>query len=449
MHFDTLVIGGGLCGALVADHLSRAGRRVLTFEAGPVPRRPLPGDYPCFLRATKRLTAVDASRWRYRAPRGYAWHRVRALGGRTLLWGGWMMRPRADYFRWRRALGAAWPRELEQLAPWVALAERRLHVMSGARGQVHRRLATLGLDALVKREAVLRRGSRMLTAADLAWRRVRQATALSFESSARGVAVRLADGTVLEARKLVLAASPVETARIIEASRGSRARARLPYADHLLAGALCIVARQPARPHPVGRPDFSAVIAPRPDADVRFTLEIRGPTPLEHLDPDDVAELGFTARTAATKSFYVVFAMGETDPLRPRTVELDARARDALGRAIPRFVRCQHTDWENRLAKQMNTECMRIAELLGDGGADVYCIYDANDFASGGHETGTCLDLVDSDGRLREFPNVFVADGAGVPGATDGHPSLTLAANALRVAGSVLANRRAPLRSSR
>ncbi len=438
MHLDTLVIGGGLCGALAADHLARAGQRTLTLEAGPAPRRRLPGDHPGFLRATKPLTSVDPRRWRYRGPKGYAWHRVRALGGRTLLWGGWMMRPRPDYFRWRRALGAGWPRELEQLAPWVALAERRLHVMTGARGRVHRRLAALGVDALAKREAVLPGGSRMLTAADLPLRAVRQATALSFEPSARGVAVHLAGGAVLEARSLVLAASPVETARIVEASRGSRARARLPYADHLLAGAICIVPRQPARSHPVGRPDFSAVVAPRPHDELRFTLEIRGPTPLERLDADDLAELGFSAETAASRSFYVVFAMGETDPLRPRTVELDARERDALGRAVPSFVRRRHTDWEQRLAKQMNSECMRIAERLGEGAADVYSIYDANDFGSGGHETGTCLDLVDADGRLRELPDVFVADGAGVPGATDGHPSLTLAANALRVAAAAL-----------
>ena len=42
------------------------------------------------------------------------------------------------------------------------------------------------------------------------------------------------------------------------------------------------------------------------------------------------------------------------------------------------------------------------------------------------------------DGSLRGFPRVFLADGAGVPAATDRHPSLTLAANALRVADAAL-----------
>jgi choline dehydrogenase-like flavoprotein len=437
MRFDTIVVGGGLCGTLAAQHHAQFGQRVLLLEAGPTQKRALPDDVPGFMASTRDLTRVDAKKWAFRGPRGYEWHRVRALGGRTLLWGGWMMRPGADYFLSRRVHGAAWPLELEALGPWLDLAEERLQVQQGSRGTLHRKLSRLGVPALAKREAVLPNGRRMLTALDLRPTRVREATVLSFERLRSSVRVHLDGGGALETRRLVLAASPVETARIVEASRGERARRRIPYADHLLAGVICLVDRERAAPHPVGAPDQSAVVAPRPDAKHRFTIELRGPTPLEQLDPSDVEALGFTPETARRKSFYVVFAMGETDVRRQRIVELDRSRRDALGRAVPRFVKRRHTPGETRLAKAMNAACARLARQLAPR-ATRYSIYDALDYGSGGHETGTCLELVDAQGELREFPGVFLADGASVPGATDGHPSLTLAANALRVAHAAL-----------
>lgn len=437
MRFDSIVVGGGLCGTLAAQHHAQFGQRVLLLEAGPTGKRELPDDVAGFMASTRDLTRVDAQKWAFRGPRGYEWHRVRALGGRTLLWGGWMMRPNSDYFLARRAHGAAWSLELEHLEPWLELAEERLQVQKGTRGPLHRKLARLGVKTLAKREAVLPNGRRMLTALDFRPARVREGTVLSFERSRSSVRVHLEDGRALETRRLVLAASPIETARIVEASRGEQGRRRIPYADHLLSGVICIVDRELSVPHPVGAPDQSAVIEPAPGAKHRFTVELRGPTPLEFLDPDDVQALGFTEDTARRKSFYVVFAMGETDPHRQRIVELDPSTRDALGRAAPRFVKRRHTVAEERLAKAMNATCARLARQLAPGSTR-YQIYDALDFGSGGHETGTCVDLVDSNGELREFPGVFLADGASVPGATDGHPSLTLAANALRVAHAAL-----------
>lgn len=434
MRFESIVVGGGLCGTLAAQHLSASGQRVLLLEAGPTKKRKLPDDVAGFFKATRPLTQVDPKKWAFAGPRGYDWHRVRALGGRTLLWGGWMMRPTDDYFLARRAGDAPWPAAMEQMNKWLSLAEKRLQVKRGKPGQLHKRLASLGIAALVKQEAVLPNGRRMLTALDLRPPNVREATVLSFETTPKGVRVHLEGGKTLDTKRLVLAASPVETARIVEASRGPKARKRIPYADHLIAGVICIVERQPSEPHPLGLPDQSAVMAPDPASKHRITLELRGPTPLEHLDPDDVKALGFTDETAKTRSFYVVFGMGETDPHKQRVVELDAKTKDTLGRPAPRFVKRRHTPWEKALGQEMNDTCMRLGQFLAGKDAAIYPIYDALEYGSGGHETGTCVDLVDARGELREFPGVFLADGSAVPAATDRHPSLTLAANALRVA---------------
>lgn len=349
-----------------------------------------------------------------------------------------MMRPTAEYFAARGALGAPWPPELQRLDRWFALAERRLLVRRGTRGPLHRRLKRLGLSSLVKQEAVKPGSRRMLTALDLRPRHVRTGTVLSFEARGSGVRLQLEGGETVDAAHLVLAASPIETARIVAASRGTGKRETIAFADHLISGVIGIVDRQPAAGHPLDGADPSAVVPPSPDAKHRFTIEVRGPTPLEDLDPDDVKALGFTQESAKAKSFYVVFSMGETDPHVPRRCVLDATVKDSLGRPQPRFVKRLHTPWERALAEEMNSACKRIGEALVGRRGQSFQIYDALDFCSGGHETGTCLGDVLPDGRLNDFPAVLVADGSGVPAATDRHPSLTLAANALRVADGLL-----------
>lgn len=441
MRFESIVVGGGLCGTLAAQHLSQAGKSVLLLEAGPTEKRELPGDVAGFLRTTRELTKVDPARWAFAGPRGYDWHRVRALGGRTLLWGGWMMRATPDYFAAREKLDAAWPAEMTKLASWVKLAEKRLAVKKGKRGVLHRHLKQLGFDTLVKHEAVQPGTRRMMTALDLRPEHVQEATVLSFEQKDGVVVVHLEGGTTLETKQLLLAASPIETARIIAASRNTGKRTRLSYADHLIAGVIGITERRPDMGHPLDGADPSAVVAPAAKAKHRMTIEVRGPTPLEHLDPDDVKALGFTEVTAKNHSFYVVFAMGETDPHLPRQCVLDPAKTDSLGRPQPRFVKRKHTAWERSLGTQMNRTCIRIGKSLVGKKGPWYQIYDALDYGSGGHEVGTCANEVGPDGALRDFPSVFLADGSGVPAATDRHPSLTLAANALRVADAALRSR--------
>ena len=77
----------------------------------------LVGDVVGFQRAVAPIARNVDQAWAFRAPKGYEWHRVRARGGRTLLWGGWMERPPKDYFDARRKAGAAWPQHQARRLP--------------------------------------------------------------------------------------------------------------------------------------------------------------------------------------------------------------------------------------------------------------------------------------------------------------------------------------------
>ncbi len=424
MQVDIAIVGSGLCGTLAARLCAQRGKRVVVLEAGPPLAPELPRDLPSFQKATAPALQVDPRRWAFRSPKGYQWYRVRARGGRTLLWGGWMARPASDYFEARRRADAAWPPQLEQLGPWVRRAEQALHVRSARPTRLHHRLQALGYEANAKRESMLSPRARPLTAADLELDAVRtRAVVLRVEPRKVGLALHLARGAPVTAKRVILAASPVETARIVSASGvGGR---RFSLADHLIAGAIAICDRAPPEE------ETSALIYPSSER-LRYAVEVRGPKPLEQLDDDDLAQLGFTREQAKQRSFYVVFAMGETDPHLPRRVELTA-ALDALGRRVPRFLARRHTPHECALAARMNETCLVLARSLAAAPEHAFPIYDANDFTSGGHEVGTCVGLLDALGELKDLPGVFVADGSGVPGATDRHPSLLLAANALRV----------------
>src|SRR5450631_793786 len=95
-----LIIGGGLCGLVVANRLRRRGINCLVLEAGPAPRRNPPPESGRFDGAIKKLLEVDEDAWSFRTSGlPYDWIRVRALGGRSLLWGGWCERMEAQNFR--------------------------------------------------------------------------------------------------------------------------------------------------------------------------------------------------------------------------------------------------------------------------------------------------------------------------------------------------------------
>lgn len=415
---------------IVAERLRRRGHRVLQIDVGP--RLPDDGEVPEVDRRAWPFTTVGGS---------YDWYRVRAVGGRSLLWGGWCFRFPESTFR-----RSGWPLGAEELAPAYAQLEQRLGVVEGVLDERYRTAAkALGVSIVPKRGIPVAAGQTW--APRLYAPRVRTHTvALRLEHQNRRVQsvpvfdLRTETVRQVRARAVILCASPIETARILlESDLGSRAeRVGRGLVDHMVAG---YVVLEPAAPPPrEGRGAFpgsalveSSVEKKRPYPG-GFSIELRGPVTLESLDIERMAPPGEEERTRAT----LIHAIGETAAIDERYVDLDPSKRDVTGRLVPR-VHVAFSKAEEQLAKDMRKACLRVADALAIPGSRVIPFGDPLQ-AGAGHEAGTCamgLDEAapaDVRGRLRALENVWVADSSALPTAGDRHPTLTALAHALRAA---------------
>lgn len=447
--WDVVVVGAGLTGCLAARSLTERGHRVLTVDAGPQLRGRPPRTRAAFDRQTKPLLKIDAARWAYRSDRrSHVWQRVRAVGGRTLLWGGWLDAPDGAYFTARAASGHPWPIELTALAPSLAAAS---HMLGATQRPLDPRLAALaanGWSVAAKIETFTAGLQRPATALQLArGLRVRSAAAalqvtIDVHRQTRGVLLRTEDGIVdVRAKAVVLAASPVESARILHQSpRVPGVGLGSALHDHLVAGAIAIGrGRVHATSDEPGRRAAGGRILPTATDTERMTVEIRGPRPLTDLDNDDLDALGFTRRGAAQHHFFAVFALAETDPAAHRSVSFDSGHRDALGRPLPSFQAGKLTAAELALGRTMRQRVMQLSRLLAGTDGLAFLVQDARDPLAAGHECGTCpmgsadRATVATDGAVHGVDGLYVADASALPGATDRHPSLTIAAWSLHV----------------
>src|SRR5262249_10827904 len=158
--------------------------------------------------------------WRYRAVGGeLPWKRAHAVGGRANIWGGWSNRFTDAVFR-----DADWPFAASALAPYYARAERWLSVVPSPLLLRYREMARR-LDVRVEpvRTAVDSHG--VWTGRDVV--AAAQAEVRSFVTrievcGRRAVALEVLRPSgarvIARARALVLAASPIETTRILLAS---------------------------------------------------------------------------------------------------------------------------------------------------------------------------------------------------------------------------------------
>jgi choline dehydrogenase-like flavoprotein len=441
---EVIVVGAGPAGVVVADALREAGVRARILEAGPrlSPGAPAP--------------PIDGDAWAYAAsPKPIEWMRVRALGGRALLWGGWAQRFPEVALR-----DGGWPYGARTLAPWYRAAEARTEVAFGKLDARYRKAAR-ALELVASPKRGMRRDARPWTPADVAIaREVETGTvALAIESEgsrARALRVldrRTSETRTLDAKAIVLAASTIETTRILLASARAAAHPRIGrgLVDHVIVGFVLIEPR-PA-PSPEGRGVFpGAAVFDRfvnlGDRRTRrpyrggFCLEVDGPHPLELIAPEEQARLGIDRFDPLLHGFTLIHAIGETFPHPRRRVALDPSARDALGRAVPRlsFV---WTDDDRAMAADMRHACLALADALAPPGSTLIPSLDSIAGRLLAHEAGTCAMGVDEDaacdpwGRLRALEGVWVADGAAMPTSGDRHPSLTLLAHAHRVAHDV------------
>ncbi|MEJ2089692.1 MAG: GMC family oxidoreductase, partial [Gammaproteobacteria bacterium] len=147
--YDVIVVGSGAGGGMAAYVLTRAGHRVLMLEAGrdydPVKETPMfQGYHEAPLRGVgtpdKDFGYFDATvdgGWTvpgepYTTAEGteFLWWRSRMLGGRTNHWGRFSLRFSPHDFKAasRDGLGADWPIDYEDLAPWYDEAEKVIGV---------------------------------------------------------------------------------------------------------------------------------------------------------------------------------------------------------------------------------------------------------------------------------------------------------------------------------
>lgn len=143
--YDVIVVGSGAGGGMAAHSLTQAGHRVLMLEAGrdydPVTETPMfnTNDQAPLLGAStpdKNFGFYDATvdgGWQvpgepYTMGEGteFLWWRSRMLGGRTNHWGRLSLRFSHHDFKGysRDGLGADWPMEYEDLAPWYDRTEK-------------------------------------------------------------------------------------------------------------------------------------------------------------------------------------------------------------------------------------------------------------------------------------------------------------------------------------
>lgn len=417
---DAVIVGGGASGSFVAHVLHERGMTVLVLEAGE--RHPSPHGAEEWESVREKHFDVDPDVWRYEGD--FDWARVRALGGRTLVWGGWCSRPTERTFEDAALSGVPFPFALGEIEPFFPLVERMLGVMQEPVSPVFAPIReSLGLTVEGKRTA--RRSGRPTSGVDLLEGIHVEPDAVVTKVLEGGV--ELHGGRVVRARHVILAASAIETARLLMESGIGDVGSGL--VDHMVASYLLLDRGSDAL--------AASAVVPRfvhGDYIGGFATEITGPQPGSTLSAEQRRILEIDERAARRMSFFTIHSMGPTMPSPKARVSL-GEARDSLGRRVPR-IETNIGENERAMVRDMTETCVAIADALGQPGATVVPFADPLT-SRAGHEAGTCRTAVDGQGRLRDFENVWVVDSSILPVALDVHPTLTLLAIAARTASNI------------
>ncbi len=438
--YDVVVAGAGPSGLLLWECLTDAGLDVLLIDAGPDSG------------STQRPKESDPRIWAYETGDGQElqWRRVHGVGGRTLGWGGFCHRFPQVVFD-----DGNWPYGAGTLAPDYSRAERWLHMTEGSLAPGHREAAQrLGWSFVPLRGA--RVDGRVWTALDArgAGAAIGNSVAVELDRErrkARALRVLRHDGREewIAARAFALAAGPVESTRILLASRFGDAVPRIGrgLVDHLTAGWMLL------EPLPAPRPSRSvqlegALVQRFVNIDVAsrrpyrggFTIELTGPRGLAEM-PAVAEELRIAVPDARRLRVTFINAMGESTPHEDRRMTLSATGRDALGRAVP-VLHLTGAPEDRRMAEEMASACLSVAETLAAPGSELYPLQDAAAGRALFHEAGTCAmgeddQPCDRVGRLRSADNIWLADASVFPSAGDRHPTLTVLAHTLRAGRSM------------
>jgi choline dehydrogenase-like flavoprotein len=159
-------------------------------------------------------------------------------------------------------------------------------------------------------------------------------------------------------------------------------------------------------------------------------------------DPDVCSATDDARREELANADLELMVIGDDLPRPENRVDLDPHARDRFGRPLARLTR-RFGPHELAYCREAGNRIARVLShpphgpqpgTVGYGRADLF----------GSHQMGTCRmgtdrrrSVTDVAGRLHEAGNVFVADSATFPTSLGVNPTLTIVANALRIASAI------------
>lgn len=495
--YDAVVIGSGFGGAMAARELVAAGWRVLMLERGGwVQRGPQNWHADGAFTMTPHY-AEDSAYRVLQGRRWGVQRLCTNVGGPSVFYGGASFRFRERDFASAPEIvggsGAAWPLDYAALEPFYTQAERLLAV-AGAAGEdptepprsapyphpparlaeASRRIAeaarSLGLHPFRIPLAIAESGCRACTTCDafacavsakndLATRVIPGLLAEGMELRADAVAVRLvARGERIEAVEcadrvtgarftvragtVVLAAGALATPHLLLASGVERANP----AGHLVGRYLmrhCNAMTYgifPRRPNPANEHHKQVAIhdfywgddAPgAPRGKLGNLQQVMTPPAglLAHVLPKPVAD----ALAPAVAHLTGLLSVAEDQPREENGVRIDASSIDRFG--LPGLAVQHHYTPRDLAARRALVR--RAKQVLRRAGALGTVTWKVSTFS---HAVGTVrmgederTSPLDADCRYRGMENLYVTDGSVFPTSAGVNPSLTIAANALRV----------------
>ncbi|MDN6875427.1 GMC family oxidoreductase [Pseudomonas citronellolis] len=468
MDVDVLVVGGGISGMAVARHLAarRIRCQVLEVGAGPTLDRRFASMADFRLQMQPHLK-VDEEMWGYSCHgEPFNWTRVRAIGGRTLLWGGWVVWP--DQHSWcdAQSWGRPWPISYKDFQPLLWRAAHSMNSVKLARQPDFDVIShDLGLTVEAKLAAKGPFGERPYHPLDggtgdyLSIINGTVCTKVQLENGRctgmEYIDLQRGDVHCKRARAVVLCASPVETARILLSS-GLDLHSDVAetvgqgLTEHIVSAYIVITTKKPGTNNYLTT-GHNVAFMPRIERQSKsyrggFTVELHGPDALDLLEDPHLSQIGLTRQEAGEYSGYLIYVIGEVGPSALRYVDLDMRRTDSLGRVMPRF-NCQWNEEDRAIARDMDEIGQQIAQSLSHRYEGKFFRL-LNTLSLGGsgisHEAGTCAmgadqrrSVVGIDGQVHNVSGLFVGDASIMPTGLDCPPTLALVGLALNTADGI------------